>query len=52
MPSKTSLFVLTSLLFLPPAGAATSLHRCEAPDGSITFTSMSCANGEKLSVQK
>lgn len=52
MPSKTSLFVLTSLLFLPPAGAATSLHRCEAPDGSITFTSMSCANGEKLSVQE
>ena len=52
MPSKTSLFVLTSLLFLPPAGAATSLHRCEAADGRITFTSMSCANGEKLSVQE
>ncbi|MGU3345665.1 cell envelope protein SmpA [Pseudomonas monsensis] len=52
MPSKTSIFVLTSLLCLPPAGAATTLHRCEAVDGSITFTSMSCANGEQRSVQE
>ncbi|MFJ7316196.1 cell envelope protein SmpA [Pseudomonas sp. NPDC098747] len=52
MPSKTYRLVLTSLLCLPPAGAATSLHRCEAPDGSITFTSMSCANNERLSVQE
>ncbi|RON71482.1 cell envelope protein SmpA [Pseudomonas fluorescens] len=52
MPSKTTRFVLTSLLCLPPAGAATSLHRCEAPDGSVTFTSMSCASGEQRSVQE
>ncbi|QXH99172.1 cell envelope protein SmpA [Pseudomonas monsensis] len=52
MPSKTSIFVLTSLLCLPPAGAATTLHRCEAVDGSVTFTSMSCANGEQRSVQE
>ncbi|VVO17679.1 hypothetical protein PS718_03952 [Pseudomonas fluorescens] len=52
MPSKPSRFLLASLLCLPPAGAATSLHRCEATDGSVTFTSMSCANGEKLSVQE
>ena len=52
MPSKTSIFVLTSLLCLPPAGAATTLHRCEAVDGSITFTSMSCASGEQRSVQE
>ncbi|VVO70282.1 cell envelope protein SmpA [Pseudomonas fluorescens] len=52
MPSKPSRFLLASLLCLPPAGAATSLHRCEATDGSVTFTSMSCANGEILSVQE
>lgn len=52
MPSKTSIFFLTSLLCLPPAGAATTLHRCEAVDGSITFTSMSCASGEQRSVQE
>ncbi|MBC8997949.1 cell envelope protein SmpA [Pseudomonas sp. N40(2020)] len=52
MPSKTTRFLLTSLLCLPPTGAATSLHRCEAPDGGITFTSMSCALGEQLSVQE
>jgi len=51
MLSRTSRFVVISLLCLPPAGAATTLHRCEAPDGSITFTSMSCANDELLAVQ-
>lgn len=52
MPAKPILFLLTSLFCLPPAGAATSLHRCEAADGSITFTSMSCASGEQRSVQE
>ncbi|WP_166219244.1 DUF4124 domain-containing protein [Pseudomonas atagonensis] len=52
MPSKTSCFLLTSLLCLPPAGAATQLYRCEANDGSITFTSLSCASGEQRSVQE
>jgi hypothetical protein len=52
MPSKPLFFLLTSLLYLPPAAAATSLHRCEAVDGSITFTSMSCASGEQRSVQE
>jgi len=52
MPSKPLLSLLASLLCLPPAEAATSLHRCEAIDGSVTFTSMSCANGEQRSVQE
>lgn len=52
MPSKTSCFFLATLLYVPPAGAATSLHRCEAADGRITFTSMSCASDERLSVQE
>ncbi len=52
MLSRTSRFVVASLLCLPPAGAATTLHRCEAPDGGITFTSLSCANDEQLSVQQ
>ncbi len=52
MPLKTSHLILTTLLYLPPAGAATTLHRCEAADGSITFTSMSCAHGELRSTQE
>ncbi len=52
MPLKPSHLVLTSLLCLPPGSAATSLHRCEAIDGSITFTSMSCAHGDQRSVQE
>ncbi|MFI8227123.1 cell envelope protein SmpA [Pseudomonas sp. NPDC085632] len=52
MPSKTSHLVLTTLLYLPPAGAATTLYRCEAADGSITFTSMSCAHDELRSTQE
>ncbi|MGY1891683.1 cell envelope protein SmpA [Pseudomonas asplenii] len=51
MPLKSSLPLLTCLLFLPPAEGAATLHRCEAIDGSITFTSMSCASGEQRSVQ-
>jgi hypothetical protein len=52
MPLKPSHLVLTCLLCLPPTGAALTLHRCEAVDGSITFTSMSCAQGERRSVQE
>ncbi len=52
MPLKTSHLVLASLLYLPPNGAAITLHRCEAVDGSITFTSMSCAHGERRSAQE
>ncbi|MGB8921508.1 MAG: cell envelope protein SmpA [Pseudomonas sp.] len=52
MRSATSRFLLATLLCLPPAGAATTLHRCEAPDGRITFTSLSCASDELLSVQE
>ncbi|QHC97187.1 cell envelope protein SmpA [Pseudomonas sp. R84] len=52
MPLKTSHLVLASLLCLPPNGAALTLHRCEAADGSITFTSMSCAQGERRFAQE
>ncbi|QAX86417.1 cell envelope protein SmpA [Pseudomonas sp. DTU12.3] len=52
MPLNTSHLILTTLLYLPPAGAATTLHRCEAADGSITFTSMSCAHGELRSTHE
>ncbi|MBV4485561.1 cell envelope protein SmpA [Pseudomonas sp. SWRI153] len=52
MPSKPALFMLTALLPLALADASTTLHRCEAADGSVTFTSMSCASGEHRSVQE
>ncbi|MHA3736548.1 DUF4124 domain-containing protein [Pseudomonas sp. Eth.TT006] len=52
MRSGTSRFVLATLLCLPPAAASTTLHRCEAPDGRITFTSLSCANDEQRSEQQ
>jgi len=52
MPSKTIRFMLTTLLCLPPTGSATTLHRCEAPDGSLTFTTLSCRSDEQLSLQE
>lgn len=52
MPSRTFRIMLTTLLCLPAAGNTTTLHRCEAPDGSLTFTTLSCANDERLSIQE
>ncbi|WP_085578224.1 MULTISPECIES: DUF4124 domain-containing protein [unclassified Pseudomonas] len=49
MPLKPTPIVLTTLLCLPPAAGATTVHRCEAEDGRITFTTLSCTNGERLS---
>jgi len=43
--------LLASLHCLPSSAAAISLHRCEASDGSVTFTSMSCAQGEQRAMQ-
>ncbi|QXI16557.1 cell envelope protein SmpA [Pseudomonas hamedanensis] len=51
MPSKSALILLTALLHTT-LSKATTLHRCQAPDGSVTFTSMSCAAGEQLSLQE
>ncbi|MBC3210431.1 cell envelope protein SmpA [Pseudomonas sp. SWRI111] len=51
MPSKSALILLTALLHTTPS-TATTLHRCQASDGSVTFTSMSCAAGEQLSLQQ
>lgn len=52
MPSKTFKLMLSTLLCLPASGGATTFHRCEAPDGSLTFTTMSCASNEQLSLQE
>ncbi|WP_213941040.1 cell envelope protein SmpA [Pseudomonas sp. dw_612] len=51
MPSNTYLLLLIALLCLSPESLATTIHRCEAPDGRITFTTMSCRTGENLSLQ-
>ena len=52
MPQKSSCLLLIPLLCLPLVVRATTIHRCEAPDGRITFTTMSCAAGEHLSTQE
>jgi len=44
--------LLAGLHCLPSSAAPISLHRCEASDGSVTFTSMSCAQGEQRSTQE
>lgn len=51
MPSNTHLLLLTTLLCLPPWALSATIHRCEAPDGRITFTTMSCKAEESLSLQ-
>jgi hypothetical protein len=52
MPSHAVIFFITALLCLPRTGTATAIHRCEAADGGITFTTMSCASDERLTQQE
>lgn len=51
MPSSTRYIFLLPLLCLPLLSQAVTLHRCEAPNGSTTFTTLSCSDGESLSLQ-
>ena len=51
MPSNAPYFLLIALLCPSPWALATTIHRCEAANGSITFTTLSCAAGESLSLQ-
>ena len=43
--------VIAALLFLPLSVGATTVHRCEGPEGKITFTTLSCPPGHKLQLQ-
>ncbi|MGE8069637.1 cell envelope protein SmpA [Pseudomonas sp. NPDC089569] len=50
MPSTMRCF-LSILLLCPSWTFATIIHRCEAASGHVTFTTMSCAADESLSLQ-
>ncbi|CAH0278816.1 MULTISPECIES: cell envelope protein SmpA [Pseudomonas] len=52
MPWNADYLLLAALLCLPSWAFATTIHRCEAPDGRITFTTLSCTTGESLSLQE
>ena len=52
MPSHRYYFFLTVLFALPDTATGTTIHRCEAPDGHVTFTTLSCAVGHSLSLQE
>ncbi|MFL1526428.1 cell envelope protein SmpA [Pseudomonas sp. O230] len=52
MPLNAHYFLLIPLLCLPPEALASTVHRCEAANGRITFTTLSCAAGESLSLQE
>lgn len=43
--------VIAALLFLPLSVGATTVHRCEGPEGKITFTTLSCPPGHDLRLQ-
>ncbi|PQP00040.1 cell envelope protein SmpA [Pseudomonas frederiksbergensis] len=51
MPWNVHYFLLATLLCQPLWAFATTVHRCEAPNGHITFTTLSCTTGESLSLQ-
>lgn len=51
MPSIPPLLLLLSLLSPLPLALATTVHRCEAANGRTTFTTLSCAAGENVSLQ-
>ena len=48
MPSNMHYCFLIALLS-PPWALATTIHRCEAANGRITFTTLSCTTGESRS---
>ncbi|MDZ5435375.1 cell envelope protein SmpA [Pseudomonas fluorescens] len=49
MPASTHCYLLITLL-CPPIALATTIHRCEADNGHITFTTLSCTTGESFSL--
>jgi len=51
MSSISQCLLLLSLLGPLPLALATTVQRCEAADGRITFTTLSCAAGERASLQ-
>ena len=51
MPSIAQFLLLLTLLSPLPLALATTVHRCEAANGRITFTTLSCAAGESASLQ-
>ncbi len=48
---STQYFLLIALLCLPLEAFATTVHRCEAANGRITFTTLGCATDDSLSLQ-
>ena len=51
MPLIAQPLLLLSMLGPLPLALATTVQRCEAADGRITFTTLSCAAGERASLQ-
>jgi hypothetical protein len=49
MPAYVRYFLLITLLCQMPSAPATTIHRCEAINGRITFTTLSCAASESSS---
>ena len=45
-------FLLIALLCVSLDTRAATVHRCEAANGRITFTTLSCAAGDSLSLQE
>lgn len=52
MPLIIRCLLLTTLPCLPFAASASTVHRCEASDGRVTFTTLSCAAGDSLLIQE
>ncbi len=51
MPSVAQFLLLLGLFSPLPLALATTVQRCEAANGRITFTTLSCAAGESVSLQ-
>ena len=51
MPSVAQFFLVFTLLSPLPLAVATTVQRCEAANGRITFTTLGCAAGENVSLQ-
>jgi hypothetical protein len=51
MPPNVEKIFITLLLILPLGAGATTVNRCQDQSGSVTFTTLSCPNGQAITPQ-
>jgi hypothetical protein len=51
MPLNAGTLFITLLLFLPTSAVASTVNRCQDHSGNVTFTTLSCPDGQAINPQ-